>query len=124
MSEENLVQLRLQNGVYEGILTSPVMPELELVQGGAVIAVARVVPDADRPGCYRVTADLPSTVLSEGVQVVSFRSTHNGDILARLTFMSGSLLDEDIRAEVALLRDELEMLKRAFRQHCVATNGD
>jgi hypothetical protein len=30
-------------------------------------------------------------------------------------------LDEDIRAEVDLLRAELDLLKRAFRRHCSET---
>jgi hypothetical protein len=51
------------------------------------------------------------------VQVVSLRSTLTGAVLDRVTFLAGDALDEDIRAEVVLLRDELEMLKRAFRRH-------
>ena len=30
---------------------------------------------------------------------------------------------EDIRAELSLVRDELDLLKRAFRRHCVETEG-
>ena len=33
-------------------------------------------------------------------------------------------LDDDIRAEVDLLRAELDMLKSAFRRHSVETAGD
>jgi hypothetical protein len=32
-------------------------------------------------------------------------------------------LEEDIRAEVSLLRAELDLLKRAFRRHCAETAG-
>ena len=41
--------------------------------------------------------------------------------LASFTVVMGQPLDEDIRAEMALLRAELDMLKRAFRRHCVET---
>jgi hypothetical protein len=30
-------------------------------------------------------------------------------------------MEEDIRAELDLLRAELDLLKRAFRRHCVET---
>lgn len=55
--------------------------------------------------------------------MIALRSVASGEVLDRITLMSGAPLDEDIRAEVALLRDELEMLKRAFRRHC-AEMGD
>jgi hypothetical protein len=35
--------------------------------------------------------------------------------------VTGEPLDDDIRAELDLLRAELEMLKRAFRRHCLET---
>ena len=41
-----------------------------------------------------------------------------GDALAHETIIAGEVLDEDVRAEVMLLRAELDMLKRAFRRHC------
>jgi len=63
-------------------------------------------------------------VLSDGVQVVSLRTADEGDVLDRITLMAGQALDEDIRAEVALMRDELEMLKMAFRRHCAETEQD
>ncbi len=37
---------------------------------------------------------------------------------------AGSALDEDIRNDLSLLREELEMLKRAFRRHCADTASD
>jgi hypothetical protein len=32
-------------------------------------------------------------------------------------------MEDDLRAEVDLLRAELDMLKRAFRRHCLETMG-
>jgi hypothetical protein len=68
----------------------------------------------------RVSLDLPAEVLSDGVQVVALRSTVTGSVLDRVTFLAGDALEEDLRAEIALLRDELEMLKTAFRRHVSA----
>jgi len=124
MTDETLVQVRLQDGRYEGILTAPKAAELEVVHGGKVVAMAEVSADDARPGSFRVKAALPATVLCDGVQVIAIRSQASGEILDRITLMSGAMLDEDIRADLAMLRDELEMLKRAFRRHCAETGQD
>jgi hypothetical protein len=44
-------------------------------------------------------------------------------VLDRITLMAGTPLDEDLRAEIALLRDELELVKRAFLRHISDTAG-
>lgn len=41
-----------------------------------------------------------------------------GVTLARFTLVAGQALEEDIRAELNLLRAELDLLKRAFQRHC------
>ena len=42
-------------------------------------------------------------------------------MLDSFALMSGDALSYDIRAEMTLLREELDMLKRAFRRHCLET---
>lgn len=123
MDTETLTRVRLQGGRYEGLMRAPDGAGLEALYGDRVIAAAEVSADSDRPGSWRVAVDLPADVISEGVHVIALRSTLSGAVLDRVTLMSGAPLDEDIRAELALLRDELEMLKRAFRRHCAMTDG-
>lgn len=120
--DERLVKIALTGGRYEGELTAAAETGVEAVHLGQVIATARVLP-TDRPGVSQVRIDLPPSVLSDGVQVVSLMSTSTGAVLDRLTVLAGDALDEDIRAEVALLREELEMLKRAFRRHVSGASG-
>lgn len=121
---ENLVQVRLTGGRYEGLLTAPEGTGIEALHLGNVVAAAQVTADTDRADTYRVTLDLPASVVADGVQIISLRSTLSDTVLGRITLMAGSALDEDFRNEIALLRDELEMLKRAFRRHCVETGQD
>lgn len=123
MPEETLTRVRLQGGRYEALYSGAPETGLEAVHDGKVVAVALVRQDEGTPGRFRVAMDLPASVICEGVQVVTLRSTLSGAVLDRITLMSGAPLDEDIRAEVALLRDELEMLKRAFRRHCSDTGA-
>ena len=42
--------------------------------------------------------------------------------LTLITLMAGEVLGDDLRVEVDLLRAELDMLKRAFRRHCLETS--
>lgn len=121
MQDEVLTRVRLQGGRYEGLFNGRADAGIEAVHEDQVVAAAGLMPDDRAPGRFRVTLDLPATVIAEGVQVIALRSTMSGAVLDRITLMSGAPLDEDIRAEVALLRDELEMLKRAFRRHCAET---
>ena len=118
---EPLVKVALPAGRYDGVLTAAEDTGVEAVHQGTVIAAAKLgQPDGD--GTVNVQIDLPASVLSDGVQVVALRSTTTGAVLDRLTFLAGAALDEDLRSEVALLRDELEILKRAFRRHVRASS--
>lgn len=121
IEDEALVPVRLQAGRYEGILTSPESIGIEAVHNGKVICMARVTPEDGRSATFRVALDLPAEVIGEGVHVISLKSLRTGNVLDRITLLGGDVLEHDIREEIALLRDELEMLKRAFRRHCADT---
>ncbi len=122
---EVLTRTALQAGRYEGILTGADETEIEALHKGRIVGVAQMTPNGSEPGgAMQVALDLPADVLCDGVQVVGLRSTATGEVLDRITLMAGSALDDDIRGEITLLRDELEMLKRAFRRHCADTAQD
>ena len=53
--------------------------------------------------------------------VVRFRTGEESGQIGHVSLLAGEALGDDIRAEVALLRAELDMLKRAFRRHCLET---
>ena len=46
-----------------------------------------------------------------------------GEVLASFTLVAGVPLEEDLRAEISLLRAELDLLKKAFRRHVTETAG-
>ena len=117
-----LTRISLKSGRYEGRLeTSGAVPVIELVHLERVVGHAEVT---EVDGAHMVAAEMPASVLSDGVQVVSLRSAADATILDRVTFLMGSGLDDDFRGELALLREELELLKSAFRRHCVETGAD
>ena len=76
------------------------------------------------PGIWDVAMQVPSEIIADGIQTILIRDEDSGDAMEKIVIAAGKPLDEDIRAEVDLLRAELDMMKRAFRRHCVETGAD
>ena len=122
MDELQLTGTRIIEGVWEGVLTgAEKAPEIAVSHLGQPVAGATVTRDPGQPGQFLVRVPVPVALLSEGVQTFVISDAATEARLASFTVVMGQPLDEDIRAEMALLRAELDMLKRAFRRHCVET---
>lgn len=122
MSAMVLTKTRIQAGVWEGVLTGArTPPNITVTHNGQEIEGASLRDDPDHDGQFRVFVPIPVDLLSEGVQTFLISERESGDRLASFTIVTGQPLDEDFRAEMELLRAELDMLKRAFRRHCVET---
>lgn len=65
---------------------------------------------------WHVALDLPDDILTEGVQALLLTAQDGTQILHSYPIASGVTLSEDLVTEVALLRAELDLLKRAFRR--------
>ncbi len=125
MAETTLTKTRLTAGRYEGVLAcSGTPPVLEAVHLDRVLGGVEVTPMDSHPGHHLVGFDIPSAALSDGVQTINLRSAADNEVLDRITILAGEPLEQDIRAEMLQLREELELLKRAFRRHCVETSAD
>jgi hypothetical protein len=97
------------------------MPALEVVLLGSVLPGLSVTASPDRPDTWAVRLPIPAEVLSEGVQTFLIQDKAKAETLAHFTIITGVAMEDDMRAEIDLLRAELDMLKRAFRRHCVET---
>ena len=123
MSEMTLTRMRLAEGVWEGLLKArdSGVPRLRLRHRdedlGEVEAVEATEGQGDG-GNWLVRFQLPIERLSDGIQTFVIEDAQTGHALAHETVIAGEILDEDVRAEVGLLRAELDLLKRAFRRHC------
>ncbi len=119
MSEMTLTRMRLAEGVWEGLLSAQasVAPRLLLRHRDELVGEPETV-EAGEGGRWLVRFRLPVERLSDGVQTFTIEDANTGDALAHETIFAGEVIDDDIRAEVSLLRAELDMLKRAFRRHC------
>lgn len=121
MSQLEVIPFRLDHGVWEGRLSQPEdtqdAPGLEARYRGDIIADLSVNP-AYEPGAWDIKLTLPAAVLSDGVHSVVLIDRDSEQILYRIDIAAGQNISEELRSEVALLREELDMLKRSFRRHC------
>lgn len=124
MLEKRLTKTRIRAGIWEGVMSGVEgRPELEVILLQDPLPGVTVDPVPGREGEWAVRVPIPADVLSEGVQTFLIRERGQTETLAHFTIITGVAMEDDMRAEVDLLRQELDMLKRAFRRHCLETMG-
>lgn len=120
-----LTKTRIQAGTYEGVLTAKTEgafhPQLAVVHLEKELEGLQITEDTSLDKTWHVRFEIPSHVLTDGVQTFLIIDTSSGETLDSFTIVTGEVLSDDIRAEMDLLRSELDMLKKAFRRHCVET---
>ena len=121
MAGATLTRVRLAGGVWEGWLTGRAEPpRLRLRHRDELLEEPEARP-ADRPGAWVVRFRLPPERLSDGAQIFVVEDARTGEALAHETIVAGDDAACDVRAEVEILKAELDLLKRAFRLHCAET---
>lgn len=128
MATLNLTATQMKAGVWEAILSvesggEPYFPDLVVTHLEQPVPDVMVVENPEQPGQWMVRVPIPPATLSDGVQTFVVTDAKTGATLSGFTIIAGEPLDADIRAEVDLLRAELDLLKRAFRRHCLETAG-
>lgn len=123
-SKLSVTKARLRNGVWEGVLNGPAgdAPNISVTHLDQPMENVALT-DTDTDGQWQLTIPVPSDLISDGVQTFLILDPETGARLASFAIAAGAPLSEDLRAEVDLLRAELDMLKRAFRRHCVETGA-
>lgn len=126
MTSVTLVKTKIQSGIWEGDLHVPddveTVPEVEVTHLDQVVQGYSLTRDPEREGVWLFRFAIPADLLADGVQTFVI-SLKDGEKLASFAVLTGEPLEDDIRAEVDLLRAELDMLKRTFRRHCVDTGA-
>ncbi len=115
-----LSTLAIRNGAWEGVASRIAHgegdPAIELHHQGAKVAEAQV-SETDQNN-WSVKVSIPVEALNDGVQTFALVDRETGLALNTFGISLGEALESDLRAEVELLRAELDLLKRAFRRHC------
>jgi len=124
MSELVLTKTRIQAGIWEGVLIAAdpnATPQIEVIHLDQKLDAVVVAPDPESPGRHLVAIPIPVELMTDGVQTFLIQDAETGDKLDSFAVITGEPLEDDIRSEVDLLRAELDMMKKAFRRHCLET---
>ncbi len=122
MSDLTLIKTSMRNGTWRGRVIGPAAPEPRI----EVRHLDQPVPDVTlaptgTAGQWDLSVPVPQAALADGVQVLAIFDAADNTRLGAFALIAGETADDDLRAEVELLRAELDMLKRAFRRHCRET---
>ncbi len=124
MSDWHVTRTRMRDGVWEGIVSgagdASARPDIHVSHLDQPVPGVELSHDADA-GRWSLRIPIPTGAIADGVQTFVVFDGADNDKLADFTLVAGEAMADDLRAEVELLRAELDMLKRAFRRHCVET---
>lgn len=124
MSDLTLTKIRLSNGVWEGRIsggdTGGTRPDIRVTLHDQPVEGVELTEGPD-PGDWDIRITVPGHAVADGVQVFLISDAASDSKLGDFALIAGEAASDDLRAEVELLRAELDMLKRAFRRHCLET---
>lgn len=120
MSALKLTPTRFCQGVWHGILeqAGPDEPRVNVTHLDSRIPDVQVTK-MDKHWAIKVP--IPIETIGDGVQAFIITDAMTDEKIGDFTIIAGDAAGSDIRTEVELLRAELDVLKRAFRRHCVET---
>ncbi len=120
MGDMRLLKTTIREGVWRGELHGAgESPNVLVSHLNTPLEGVRL--SAAGEGVHLLEVPIPAEFLSDGVQSFVVTEVDSDTRLGSFTIITGQLAGEDLRAEVDLLRAELDMLKSAFRRHCLET---
>ncbi len=119
----SITKTRLHAGVWHGVLTCKrdELPDIEVLHLETALQGVTLVPVPKSKKDYALSVPIPARLLNDGVHSFVVQNRSDQTVLTSFSIIAGSPLDMDLRAEIDLLRAELDLLKRAFRRHCMQT---
>ena len=109
-----------KSGIWEVEIAAASVPALEIHTDLGDQLAPEILSEDD--GTIRVRFALPPGLLGDGIQTLVLLEPTSGTVLDALQITAGEVPDDDMRAEMALLRAEIDLLKKAFRRHCAETS--
>jgi hypothetical protein len=118
MSNQKIINTQIRAGIWEGELpgTATSQPDIQVAHQGTLVDGVTCIFDNARQ-TWRIKAPIPAHMISDGMQTFVVTDA-GGTMLGSFALLAGDALDGDLRTEIDLLRNELEILKSAFRRHC------
>lgn len=116
-----MIKSRLMEGIWQAEFE-----DLKSAEGIKVTLRDQPLPGAQThklgENHWAITVAIPAHILSDGVHSILITDANHVP-LADISIVAGNAVADDLRSEIGLLRAELDMLKKAFRRHCVETMG-
>jgi len=116
MAKAQIVNSRLQAGQWKADLLGhgSTAPDLVVVFGNQTQPPIDQTYEPARD-IWHLHLPLPAGMVTDGIHTCLLQTTA-GETLFQLTLSAGEVLADDLRAQIGLLRAELELLKSAFRK--------
>lgn len=91
-------------------------PKVQAMLQGTMVEGVTLAPNGlDQ---WQATVPIPKRAICDGASTLVLVEAETQKTLADLTLVAGTPADRNLQATVTLLRAEVDMLKRAFRDHC------
>ncbi|WP_062762261.1 hypothetical protein [Falsirhodobacter sp. alg1] len=114
-----LVQEGWHAGTWHGVLHGAEDdPGIHVVHRGELLENISVMPEGE--GVHRISVPVPVELLDDGMHTFLIR-LEDGTVAGHFNIATTSPDQSDMQAELAALRAELDLLRRAFRRHCMET---
>jgi len=117
----NLMKLshaQLQNGIWTAQLTdSPQRPALDLRIGDQKLQSFDLTELPGGKGNWDLKVELPGSLISDDTGLLTVIDLASGNVIGMLQISAGQPQPDDLAAEVARLRQELEVVKEVIRKH-------
>lgn len=115
MAISEIREAAFENGVWQAEAVSVEQPDVLVYYLGAEVADVDV-QEVDT-NLWEVSVPIPSAAVGDGVHTFVVQERGVPETLISFTLMAGSPVANDLRAEMSLMRQELDLLKRAFRRY-------
>ena len=124
MTAYSLSKSRFFEGVWEGVIAGNAddtpAPKVAVRVHDREVPDVAIEPLPD-PASWLLRVPVPAHMIADCVHTFVISEDRMGLPLGDFSIIAGDAAGEDIRSEMALLRAELDMLKRSFRRHCRET---
>lgn len=119
MTALQLTKTSLKHGVWRGIITDmgEDAPKIEVTHKNVVLTDIELTHN-ESAGHWALSIPIPRDAIADGVHTLIIRDIETDTKIGHITLQADDVAHEDLRAEMDLIRAELDMLKRAFRRHC------
>ena len=110
-----IINATIRAGVWTGELVDGTTTGVKVLHDGRALDGVTMTAQPDRDSTL-IRVPVPAELISDGVQTFVLQD-EAGRTLTSFSILAGDVLAHDLRAEIALLRAELDILKSAFRKH-------